>query len=221
MRNLLLSAALIAAPVVVFAAGYMLLTPAAAPVAAAAAAPTPAAATLGDMAAFAAIVTDVQAIAATGDLAAAEIRITDLETAWDQAQPALRPVNPTAWGNVDGALDDALTALRSRSPNPANVDQTLVGLQTALADPMRGQGAVASAAPTTASGIVTTDANGRALPCEVMLDAFRTTLASATLTDANRATVDALQVKGTERCNADDDKRADDFFAQGLALMSN
>ncbi len=221
MRNLLLSVALIAAPVAVFAAGYTLLTPAPAPVATAAAAPTPAVATLGDMAAFTSIVTDVQAIAATADLPAAEVRITDLETAWDQAQPALRPVNVTAWGSVDGALDDALTALRSRSPDPTTVDQTLAALQAALADPMQGQSAVASAVPPTVAGIVTTDANGRALPCEVMLDTFRTSLATATLSDANRATVDALQVKGTERCNADDDKRADDFFAQGLALMSN
>lgn len=221
MRNLLLSAALIAAPVVVFAAGYMLLTPAAAPVATAAAAPTPPVATLGDLSAFTAIVTDVQAIAVTGDLTAAEARITDLETAWDQAQPSLRPVNATAWGNVDGALDDALTALRSRTPDQATVDQTLAALQTALADPMQGQGAVASAAPPTVAGIVTTDANGRALPCEVMLDAFRTSLATATLSDQNRMTIDTLQAKGTERCNADDDKRADDFFAQGLALMSN
>jgi len=25
--------------------------------------------------------------------------------------------------------------------------------------------------------------------------------------------------KGIERCNADDDKRADDFFAQAMAIM--
>jgi hypothetical protein len=68
---------------------------------------------------------------------------------------------------------------------------------------------------------VTTDANGRPLPCEVMLETFRTTLAGATLSKADRATVDTLRAKGTERCNADDDARADDFFAQGIALMRN
>ncbi len=75
--------------------------------------------------------------------------------------------------------------------------------------------------PLTVSGIIISDANGRPLPCEVMLDRFRTTLAGATLSDAARSAVGALQAKGTERCNADDDARADDFFAQGLALMSN
>ncbi len=216
MRNLLLSVALIVAPVAVFAAGYALLTPSAAPVEAVATAPS-----LGDMSPFAAIITDVQTIASTGDMAAAETRITDLETAWDQAQPTLRAVNTNAWGNVDDALDAALGALRAGSPEPGNVDKTLADLQIALADPTQGQGTTPAGAPMTVAGIVTTDANGRALPCEVMLDTFRTTLVGATLSDADRATVDALEVKGTERCNADDDTRADDFFAQGLALMSN
>ena len=71
------------------------------------------------------------------------------------------------------------------------------------------------------AGIVTTDANGRALPCEVMLDQFRTARAAAHILPANVDRVDTLEVKGTERCNADDDTRADDFFAQGIALMSN
>lgn len=68
---------------------------------------------------------------------------------------------------------------------------------------------------------MTTDANGRALPCEVMLETFRSKLATTTLTAEQRQAVDTLQAKGTERCNADDDKRADDFFAQGLALMNH
>ncbi len=217
MRDLLLSAALIALPVGVFAAGYSLIAPAPAAQTQADAGPS-----LGDMTPFTTIVTDVQATAAKGDLTAAEARITDFETAWDDAQKGLRPINTTAWGNVDTAADAALDALRAKSPDPAKVETTLADLQAELADPSRAPGDTAAATGAlTVAGIATTDANGRPLPCEVMLDTFRTTRAGATLTDADVATVDTLQAKGTERCNADDDARADDFFAQGLALMSN
>ena len=217
MRNLLLSAALIALPVGAFSAVYALVVPAPEPAPVAAAGPS-----LGDMTPFAAIVTDVQRIAATGDLATAEARITDLETAWDDAESTLRPINPASWGNVDVAADAALDALRAPSPDPAEVDATLAGLQAELADPSRApDGTAASGGLTMVSGVVVTDDGGRPLPCEVMLDSFRTELAGASLSDADRATVDTLHAKGTERCNADDDARADDFFAQGLALMGN
>ncbi len=214
MRNLLLSVALIAAPVGIFAVGYTWLTPPAPVQAAAAAAP------LGDMTPFQAITTDVQADVGADNLAAASKRITDLETAWDKAQATLQPVNPNEWGYVDGAIDDALHALRVGTPDATTVNMALLSLQTALADPAHGGGAAAGAVQTV-SGIATTDANGHPLPCEAMLSTFRATLAKATLTDANRASVTTLQAKGTERCNADDDTRADDFFAQGIALMSN
>lgn len=221
MRNLLLSVALITAPVIVFAAGYTVLTPAPSAVSTVAAD----ASALGDMTAFRTIATDVQSSVATGDLVAAKTRIKDLETAWDAAQPTLQPVSPADWGNVDGAIDDVLTALRVGTPDANTASTTLAALQSVLANPSLG-GAMGVRTATLVSGVVTTDANGRTLPCEVMLDTFRTTLASATLgsatlTDANRATVDELGIKGTERCNADDDVRAADFFAQGIALMSN
>ena len=212
MRNLLLSVALITVPVLVFTAGYRVLTPA---TVAAATAPA-----LGDMTPFNTIATDLQSIVATGDLAAAKTRIKDLETAWDDAQSTLQPVNLVDWGNVDGAIDDALKALRASTPDAATATATLAALQKALADPSLG-GAVVSGAPTMISGVVTTDANGRTLPCEVMLETFRTMQSGATLTDANRTAVAELEAKGTERCNADDDTRAADFFAQGIALMTN
>lgn len=213
MKNFLLSTVLIIVPVAVFAVGYTALSPA--PTAASQATADP----LGDMTPFQTITTDVQSIVATGDLAAAQTRITDLETAWDDAQSTLRPNNTSAWGHVDGAIDDALSALRAKAPDAGQVDVTLVRLQTALADPTAGGDAAGVAR--TVSGVATTDANGRALPCEVMLEQFRSTLAGATVAEADRATIDTLQSKGTERCNADDDTRADDFFAQGIALMTN
>lgn len=215
MRNLLLSVALIAAPVAVFAAGYTMLVPAAAPASAAAASPSP---SLGDMTPYATITTDVQAIAATGDLAAAEARITDLETAWDAAEPTLRPVNKGDWGTVDGAIDDALTSLRAGTPDPAQVDATLTALQIALADPSASAPA-ATGAPDNVAGIAVTDAAGRALPCEDLLGQLRAALPSARISDADRASATELQTKATERCNADDDARSDAFSAQALALL--
>ena len=214
MRNLLLATALIAAPVAVFAAGYTVLTPAGAPTASATAGAPP----LGDMTPFAAIATDVQAIAATGDLVAAKARIKDLETAWDDAEPTLRPVNADAWRNVDGAIDDALSALRAGSPDPATVDATLASLRAALVDPSAGP-ATAAGGPGTVSGIVVTDASGRALPCEDLLGQLRTALSGSAIPDADRASATALQAKATERCNADDDARSDAFSAQALALF--
>ena len=216
MRNLLLSVALVTAPVIVFAAGYSVLTPSAATLSTASTAMP----NLGDMTPYSNIVTDVQTVAVAGDLSAAKARIKDLETAWDDAQATMQPISPVQWGYVDDAIDAALSALRAGTPDANAVTTTLASLQIALADPTFG-GARATGTTGMVSGVVITDANGRILPCEVMLGTFRTTLATAALTEANRATVDELGVKGTERCNADDDTRAADFFVQGIALMSN
>jgi hypothetical protein len=214
MRNLLLSVALIAAPVATFSAGYMLLAPAAQVQAA-----TTSAASLGDMSGFVTIINDVETIAAKGDLVAAEKRITDFETAWDKAAGTLRPINSSYWGNIDDAADAALSALRAKTPDAVNVTGTLADLQTALADPSlsptNAQKTVASIA-----GIATTDANGRALPCEVMLKDVAAQLTAAKLAVDVLAQVTDFQTKALERCNADDDARADGFSAQALALLA-
>ncbi|MDN5787082.1 hypothetical protein [Pseudorhodobacter sp.] len=214
MRNLLLSVALIAAPVAVFSGAYMVMAPASAVQAA-----TPAGSSLGDMSAFVTIINDVESISAKGDFTAAEKRITDFETAWDNAQATLRPINKAYWGNIDDAADAALSALRAKTPEAAAVNGTLADLQTALADP--------SLSPTNASkgvasvaGIAVTDENGRALPCEVMLKDVAAGLASAKLAPDVLAQATDFQTKALERCNADDDTRADGFSAQALALLA-
>lgn len=56
-------------------------------------------------------------------------------------------------------------------------------------------------------------------PCETMLKDLRAAEASAKPNDADKAKVSGLEAKGIERCNADDDKRADDFFAQALKIL--
>ena len=209
MRNLLLSLALIAVPVAGFAAVEHWLVP------------TPASQTgsqtasagLGDMATFTTIVTDTQGIAATGDLAAAKTRITDLETAWDEAAPTLRAADANAWGVVDTAIDDALTALRKASPGAVEVTDTLAALQDTLAGPV----AAAVTGAQRLHGVAVTDDTGHPLPCEAMLADVTTALAGNTAVPE----VADLQAKALERCNADDDTRADAFSAQALALLKS
>ena len=56
-------------------------------------------------------------------------------------------------------------------------------------------------------------------PCEDVLKEMRTAKASANLTPDAKSKVDTLEAKAVERCNADDDKRADAFLQEAMALM--
>lgn len=213
MKQLLLATALIVLPVGAFSAFNLYLTGPGV-----AATSTTAAPGLGDMSAFSAIVTDVQTIAATGNLAAAKVRIKDFETTWDDQATKLRALDGNSWGTIDDAADAALAALRAGTPDVANVNATLTALQATLTTPI-----ATSAAPVDVvlvAGIAVTDANGRALPCEVMLKSVADGLATAKLSDADHAAAVGFQTKALERCNADDDQRADGFSAQALALVA-
>lgn len=67
--------------------------------------------------------------------------------------------------------------------------------------------------------VAATPALAAVTPCEDMLKTTRTARAGAKLDDATAGKVDALIAKGIDRCNADDDKRADGFFDDALKLM--
>ena len=208
MKQLLLATALIAMPVVAFT-GFTLSQSEA----------TVSATDLGDLTPMRTIVGDVQTIAAKGGFVAAETRITDFETAWDDAAAATRPLNTAAWGNVDAASDAALSALRSAGLKADNVTAALTALLAALDNPAGG----AQAAPVVAtmvSGIVATDATGRALPCEDILKTLGAAMASTSLSGADKTAAEGFQTKALERCNADDDQRADENSAQALAIAS-
>ncbi|WP_192181694.1 hypothetical protein [Mesorhizobium amorphae] len=73
-------------------------------------------------------------------------------------------------------------------------------------------GAAVIASPVSSASAAT------AAPCEDTLKTLRAAEAAAKLSDADKAKVSALETKGIERCNADDDKRADDFFAQAIKV---
>ncbi|WP_413207728.1 hypothetical protein [Rhodospirillum sp. A1_3_36] len=208
MRNFLLSAVLITVPV----AGFTLVDLALPPSSAAPADQVHASPGLGDLSDYEAIVADTQKIAATGDLSAAETRITDLETLWDDNAGRLRKAAPNAWGAVDEAADAAFSALRADTPDAAQVEKALTALMTTLKAPTP---LVASGPVRTVAGIPVTDEAGRPLPCETMLSDLRDGIGKATPPNA----VADLQAKALERCNADDDARADAFSAQALSLL--
>jgi uncharacterized membrane-anchored protein len=67
-----------------------------------------------------------------GDQTAATARIKDLETAWDDDQSTLQPLDDTSWTVLDGQIDKVLKALRASNPDPATETQTLTTLLTSL-----------------------------------------------------------------------------------------
>lgn len=124
MRQIFLAIALIAAPVAAFTGFELYANNAPAK-----------SADLGDLSSFKTIIANVQALASKGDLSAAAKRITDYETAWDQAETAIRPLNPNDWNNVDAASDAALKALRQSAPSADKVNKTLAALMAVFNNP--------------------------------------------------------------------------------------
>lgn len=57
------------------------------------------------------------------------------------------------------------------------------------------------------------------VPCEETLKDVRAARASAKLSDADAAKVDDLINRGIDRCNADDDNRANGFFKDAMTAM--
>ena len=212
MKQFLLAVLLVVIPVAAFAGFQIYFQPSTS-------SPANSAASLGDLSNLRAIVTDVQTIARSGDFVAAEKRITNFETAWDDAEPNIRPLNTAAWGNVDDAADAAIHALRTSTPDVARVSETLSALVAALDDPSGTTGAANGLK--LVSGISVTDASGHAIACEEMIRALRAAIENGKITQANTAAASDLQSKAVERCNADDDVHADEFSAQGLALAEH
>lgn len=128
MKQILLAVILIALPVAAFT-GFEVY--------ARGLATSAAAAGLGDLSPLTTIISDVQGLADKGDLSGAAKRVTDFETAWDQGQTSIRPLNPIYWGNIDAASDAALKALREPTPSASKVKATLAALMAALKDPSK------------------------------------------------------------------------------------
>jgi uncharacterized membrane-anchored protein len=86
-----------------------------------------------DLASFATIANDTLDLVTAGDQTGAQARVTDLETAWDDAQPTLQPLDDTAWTFLDSQIDDVLTSVRAGTPDLAAEKETLTALITSLA----------------------------------------------------------------------------------------
>jgi len=167
---------------------------------------------LGDLSLYKAIVADTKRIASGGDLAAAERRITDLETRWDENAHKLRQMDRAAWNAIDSAADEAFAALRAGNPDPVDVEKALTDLSDTLENPE----AQAPGGPVRhVAGIAVTDETGHALPCEEMIGQLKTALEGKTASPE----VADLRSKALERCNADDDTRADAFAAKALSRI--
>ena len=87
---------------------------------------------LGDLGSFATIVTSVQDKVRANDLAGATTNVKDLEIAWDSAEAGLKPRDPKDWRQLDGEIDDVLTALRASNPTQAASAATLDTLAKTL-----------------------------------------------------------------------------------------
>ena len=85
-----------------------------------------------EIANFRTITQDTLAKVQDGDQNGATTRITDLETAWDDDEATLRPLDDTAWTVLDGRIDSVLKALRASNPDQGTETQTLTALLTAL-----------------------------------------------------------------------------------------
>lgn len=80
---------------------------------------------LGNLSDLKVILADTEKLLASGDMKGARARITDLESAWDQAEEKLRPINPDGWTSIDKSLDRALKQVRTCSPDLAACTEAL------------------------------------------------------------------------------------------------
>jgi uncharacterized membrane-anchored protein len=86
----------------------------------------------GEVAKFRTVVQDTLGKVQAGDQAGAKARIKDLETAWDDDEPTLKPMDDATWTALDGQIDTALKAVRKSSPDPNAEIQALTTLLNSL-----------------------------------------------------------------------------------------
>ena len=87
---------------------------------------------LGDLSAFRKIADDMLLLVRAGNMPGAKSRAGDLETAWDNAQARLRPMNPEKWTLMDNAIDDVLKKARSAQQNGAESSASVESLITVI-----------------------------------------------------------------------------------------
>jgi len=72
-----------------------------------------------DIAELRTITQDALTKVSAGDQSGAASAATDLETAWDDDQAKLEPLDNAAWTFLDGQIDAVLQSIRAKSPDSA------------------------------------------------------------------------------------------------------
>lgn len=85
-----------------------------------------------DLAPIRTTTTDLLGFVRAGQRDKATSGATDLETAWDDAVPALQAKNPDRWTELDGKIDAVLTSVRAKTPDAAAETTALTALLGSL-----------------------------------------------------------------------------------------
>lgn len=93
------------------------------------------AAPLGNLSNFTSITQAMLAAVNSNDWGTANARANDIEGLWDNSEARLKPLNPTAWAHVDGAIDKVLREIRAVHPNQQTAQTALQNLLAALKNP--------------------------------------------------------------------------------------
>ncbi|MEO8901234.1 MAG: hypothetical protein ABI488_06110 [Polyangiaceae bacterium] len=92
------------------------------------------AAPLGDLSHFRLFAGDMLSAEKAGNASAAKSRADDLETAWDNAQASMRPMNPQKWTLMDSAIDDVLKKVRAGNGGERDSLEAFTQVMDTLAD---------------------------------------------------------------------------------------
>jgi hypothetical protein len=90
---------------------------------------------LGDLSDMRKTVVDTLLLVQTGKAQDANTRITDYETAWDENEAKLRPLDTVTWRKLDEASDAALSSMRYPSATVAEKEKDLSDLIALLDNP--------------------------------------------------------------------------------------
>ncbi|MEU6582429.1 hypothetical protein [Nocardia sp. NPDC046763] len=86
----------------------------------------------GEITKFRTITQDTLTKVQAGQQSDAKARIKDLETAWDEDESTLEPMDKSSWTLLDGQIDDALKSVRASKPDTATETHALTTLLTTL-----------------------------------------------------------------------------------------
>ncbi len=90
---------------------------------------------LGDLSNFVTLSQATLTAVNANDWSTANSRVNDIESAWDNAQARLKPMNHAKWTEIDGALDTVFREIRAVHPNQQSSAAALQTLLKTLTTP--------------------------------------------------------------------------------------